>query len=296
MRKLFILFLIIATKSSFSQELNAKVIVDYSKVSTSNPQIFKTLENGLNEFVNKTVWSDKTFKQNEKIKCSFLITVNGYDNNNLFEASIQVQSSRPIFNSSYQSPILNLNDKDFNFQYTEFENLIYSPNNFDSNLTAVFAFYCQVILGLDAETFSGGSGAFYFENAQNIANLGATSGSKGWSQTEKTQNRYFLINDLISPAFKLFKDYLFNYHLKGLDGMAGNLKSSKIEITKAIDGISKVFLTRPSAYLLRVFIDAKSDEIVSIFSGGPSTDVNDLVSNLNRISPTNSAKWAQIKP
>lgn len=296
MRKLFIIIFLFALKSLHSQELNGKVIVDYSKVSTSNPQIFKTLENALNEFINKTVWSDKTFKQNEKIKCSFLISVNGYDNNNQFETSIQVQSSRPIYNSSYASPVLNINDKDFNFQYTEFENLIYSPNNFDSNLTAVFAFYCQIILGMDAETFSVGTGDVYFENAQNIANVGGTSGSKGWSQTEKTQNRYFLINDLISPSFKLFKDRMFDYHFKGLDTMTINSKNAKNEISKAIDGISKVFSTRPSAYLLRVFIDAKSDEIVSIFSEGSNVEVDDLVANLNKISPTNSAKWALIKP
>ena len=296
MRKLLILCLFFTLPSLFCQELNAKVIVDYSKVSTSNPQIFKTLENALNEFVNKTVWSDKTFKQNEKIKCSFLITVNGYDNNNLFETSIQVQSSRPTYNSTYASPVLNLNDKDFNFQYTEFENLIYSPNNFDSNLTAVLAFYSQIILGIDAESFLVGSGDVYFENAQNIANLGATSGSKGWAQTEKTQNRYFLINDLISPSFKMFKDGLFHYHFKGLDTMSANIKNAKTEIAIAIDEISKVFITRPSAYLLRIFIDAKSDEIVSIFSDGPNVDINNLVTNLNRISPTNSAKWALIKP
>lgn len=296
MRKLLILVLLFTLPSLFCQELNSKVIVDYSKVSTSNPQIFKTLEIALTDFINKTVWSDKTFKQNEKIKCSFLITINGYDNNNLFETSIQVQSSRPTYNSTYASPLLNLNDKDFNFQYTEFENLIYSPNNFDSNLTAVIAFYCQILLGVDAESFLVGSGDVYFENAQNIANLGATSGSKGWAQTEKTQNRYFLINDLISPTFKMFKDGLFHYHFKGLDTMAVNVKSAKSEIAAAIDEISKVFITRPSAYLLRVFIDAKSDEIVSIFSDGPNIDINNLVANLNRISPTNSAKWALIKP
>ena len=296
MNKVYVVFLFFSLQSLFSQELNGKVIVDYSKVSTSNPQVFKTLENALNEFINKTVWSDKTFKPNEKVKCSFLISVNGYDNNNLFETSIQVQSSRPVYNSNYLAPVLNLNDKDFNFQYTEFENLIYSPNNFDSNLTAVLSFYCQIILGIDAETFATGTGDVFFENAQNIANLGGTSGSKGWSQTEKTQNRYFLINDLISPSFKLFKDRMFDYHFKGLDTMTANSKSAKIEISKAIIGIAKVFSTRPSAYLLRVFIDAKSDEIVSVFSDGPNVEVSDLVSNLNAISPTNSAKWALIKP
>ena len=217
MRNLIVFLFLFPLSFVFGQELNGRVTVDFSKVSTSNPQVFKTLENALNDFINKTVWGDKTFKQNEKIKCSFLITINGYDNNNLFETSLQVQSSRPIYNSNYASPVLNLNDKDFNFQYTEFENLVYSPNTFDSNLTAVFAFYCQVILGLDAETFSAGSGDSYFELAQNIASLGGTSGSKGWAQTEKTQNRYFLINDLISPAFKLFKDRLFDYHFKGLE-------------------------------------------------------------------------------
>ena len=296
MRNLIVFLFLFALTFVFGQELNGRVTVDFSKISTSNQQVFKTLENALNDFINKTVWSDKTFKQNEKIKCSFLITVNGYDNNSQFETSIQVQSSRPIYNSNYASPVLNLNDKDFNFQYTEFENLVYSPNTFDSNLTAVFAFYCQVILGLDAETFSAGSGDSYFEVAQNIASLGGTSGSKGWAQTEKTQNRYFLINDLISPAFKLFKDRLFDYHFKGLDTMTVNAKNTKNEIVKAIDGIAKVFSVRPSAYLLRVFVDAKSDEIVSIFSDGPNVPVDELVNNLNKISPTNSAKWALIKP
>ncbi|MBC7524563.1 MAG: DUF4835 family protein [Flavobacterium sp.] len=291
-----ILILISFSQNGFGQELNCKVIVDYSKLSaTTNTQVFKTLEKSLNDFVNKTTWTEKNYKDNEKINCNFFISVSGYDSNQ-FEASIQVESSRPTFNSTYSSPILNINDKDFNFQYTEFEGLTYSPNSFDSNLISVLAFYCNIIIGVDAETFALGSGDTYFENAQNITSLASTSSYKGWTQGDKTVNRYYLINDLMSNSFKPYKEAMYAYQYLGLDTMNSNLLSSKTEVKKAILIMDKVFAVRPSAYLLRIFFDAKADEIVSIFSGGPSVPVADLVDTLNKISPTNSSKWSNIKP
>ena len=295
MKNNFLVFLfILLSQSGFSQELNCKVVVDYSKISTSNPQVYKTLEKTLTDFVNKTNWTEKNYKPNEKINCSLFISVTNLLDNQ-FEASIQVQSSRPIYNSIYASPVLNINDKDFNFQYTEFENLVYNPNSFDSNLTAVIAFYCQVIIGVDAETFLLDSGNTNFDTALNICNLGATSSNKGWSQNEKSQNRYFLINDLVSASFKPYREAMNCYHLKGLDLMQSDLKSAKEGVKSAVAIMKNVYTVRPNAFLLRIFTDAKSDEIISVFSGGPSVIVDDLVSNLNRISPTNGSKWAQIK-
>jgi hypothetical protein len=183
MRNYLALVVLFLVSFSQAQELNCSVIVDYSKITNANTQIFKNLQVALNDFVNKTVWTEKKYATTERINCSMFITVNSYDSNQ-FEASIQVQSSRPIFNSTYSSPVLNINDKDFNFKYIEFEALNYNPNSFDSNLMSVLAFYSNIIIGLDAETFASNGGAASLETAQNIVNLAAQSGFKGWNQSD----------------------------------------------------------------------------------------------------------------
>ena len=295
MRKYLSLLVFLSFFMSQSQELNCKVVVDYSKLAATNSQVFKNLQISLNDFVNKTAWTDKKFEQNEKIDCSMFITLNGYDNNQ-FDATIQVQSSRTVFNSTYSSPILNLNDKDFSFRYIEFEALNYNPNSFDSNLMSVIAFYANIIIGIDAESFSVEGGNQYFEAAQNIVNQAAQGGYKGWNQSDGgNQNRYFLISDLVSSTYKPYKDAMLEYHFNGLDGMATDLKTSKENIITSINTLSQLNAVRPNSYLSRLFFDAKADEIVSIFSGGPSVDIKNLVDNLNRISINNTSKWSKIK-
>lgn len=294
MRKILIVFFIGLFYNIQAQELNCKVIVDYAKITNANNQIFKSLETSLNEFVNKTAWTEKTYKDNEKISCTMFITLNSYDSNN-FEASIQVQSSRPIFNSSFSSPLLNINDKDFNFQYIEFQNLFFSPNSYDSNLISTIAYYSYIILGVDAESFALDSGTNYFQSAQEIVSLAAATGGKGWSQSDKTQNRYYLVNDLLSTTFRPYREAMYQYHFNGLDNMNKDLKTSKESIINAINTLSIIHTGRPNAYLTRIFFDAKADEIVSIFSGGPNVNIDGLVDKLSKISPTNSAKWVNIK-
>ncbi|MEC4003794.1 DUF4835 family protein [Flavobacterium sp. SUN052] len=294
MRKILIVLFIGLFSNLQAQELNCKVIVDYAKITNANTQIFKSLETSLNDFVNKTAWTEKTYKDNEKINCSMFITLNSYDSNN-FEATIQVQSSRPIFNSSFSSPLLNINDKDFNFQYIEFQNLFFSPNSYDSNLVSTIAFYSYIILGVDAESFAVDSGTNYFQSAQEIVSLASATGGKGWSQTDKTQNRYYLVNDLLSATFKPYREAIYQYHFNGLDSMSKDLKTAKESIIGAINTLSAIHVGRPNAYLMRVFFDAKADEIVSIFSGGPNVNIDGLVDKLSKISPINSAKWVNIK-
>jgi hypothetical protein len=294
MRNYFSFLLVLIISFAHSQELNCKVTVNYSKVSATNVQVFKALETSLNDFVNKTAWTEKKYNPNEKINCSMFILVNEYDSNN-FNATIQVQSSRTIFNSTYESPVLNINDKDMLFRYVEFENLIYNPTSFDSNLVSIIAFYSNLIIGLDAESLAPNGGDEFFQRAQDISALASQGGYKGWSQADGNQNRFFLINDLVSPSYKSYKDALNQYHFQGLDIMSDDLKGGKEEVKNAIIALSKLYSVRPNAYLLRVFFDAKADEIVSIFSGGPNVAISDLVDVLNRISPTNSSKWAKIK-
>lgn len=293
MNKTIIFFLLFTFGLSHAQQLNCTVTVDSQMLSATNQQVFKTLQTSISEFVNKTDWTGQTVKQNQKINCSMYITVSS-NNSDQFTATIQVQSSRPVFNSSYSSPVLNYNDKDFNFRFTEFENLIFSPTTFDSNLVSVLAFYSYMILGMDADTFVSESGMSYYEIAQNIANLAQQGGSAGWSQGDGNQNRYFLINDILSPTFKQIRQSMLNYHT-GLDLMSQDLKASKEKIKGSLIDLTKLNDARPNAFLTRVFFDAKSDEIVAVFSGGPSITISDLVDNLNKISPLNSSKWMLMK-
>ena len=294
MRNIYSLLLVFVFGIVQSQQLNCTVNVNADKAASTNKQIFKTLEKSLTEFVNKTDWTGATYKQEEKINCSMFITVTAYDSNQ-FTATIQVQSSRPIYNSTYSSPVLNFNDKDFSFRYTEFENLTFNPANFDSNLISVIAFYSYVIIGMDGDTFSKQGGSKYLESAQDISNVAISGGYKGWSQSDGNQNRYFLINDMLSTTFSPFRDALYEYHFEGLDLMHKDLSTAKTKIKDAINTLAKINATRPNAFLTRVFFDAKSDEIVSIYSAGPAMDLRDLIENLNAISPLNSSKWAGIR-
>lgn len=294
MRNIFSLVIILVFGFTQAQELNCLVTVNTDKVVNANNQIFKTLEKSLNDFVNKTDWTGQVYKQNEKINCSMFITVSAFDSNQ-FTATIQVQSARPIFNSSYASPVLNYNDKDFNFSYVEFQNLTYNPTSFDSNLVSVLAFYSYMIIGMDADTFAPLGGSKYLEMAQEVSNIALQGGYKGWSQADGNQNRYFLINDMLSNTFKPFREAMYEYHYSGLDLMHKDLKLAKDNMKKSLAILGKIYQVRPNAFLTRVFFDAKSDEIIAVFSGGPSIMIADLVENLNKISPLNSSKWAKIK-
>jgi hypothetical protein len=216
-------------------------------------------------------------------------------NTNQFKATIQVSSTRPIYNSGYSSPVFNHNDKDFNFEYTEFQLLNYNPNSFDSNLVSVIAFYSLMIIAIDADTFKPDGGTPYYEAAQEVANVAQSSGYTGWMQGDTNQNRYWLINNVLSNTFSQFREALYTYHYEGLDRMHEDQKGAKEKIVEAVTKLSYMELSRPNSFLTRVFFDAKSDEIVSIFTGGPTVDTSSLVNVLYTISPMNSGKWSEIK-
>ncbi len=294
MRNWIITALLLVSYFGYSQELNCTVKVNYDQITAANVQIFKTLERSLGEFVNNTKWTTRNFANKERIDCSMFITIQSYESNE-FTCTLQIQSSRPVYNSTYGSPVFNFNDKDFNFRYLEFENFVYNPNSYDSNLIAVVAFYANIIIGLDADTFSNQGGTKFLESAANIANLAQSSGTAGWTQTEKKQNRYYLVNDLLSNTFTPYREALYEYHFLGMDKMADKPKEAKENIVKAIQTVSKIHSVRPNAFITRIFFDAKADEIVAVFSGGPNVNVAELSETLNRVSPLNSAKWNAIK-
>jgi len=289
----FVWFLFFSCGLIQAQQLNCTVTLNTQKISNANQQVFKTLETAINEFVNKTDWTGQSLSQKEKVNCSMYITLSNYSSDQ-FVANIQVQSSRNIFNSTYSSPVLNINDKDFTFNYTEFENLTYIPTSYDSNLVSVLSFYCYIILGMDADTFIPLFGDRYYKEAINIANLAQQGGYKGWNQSDGTLSRYALINDLMSPTYNEIRQSSFQYYL-GLDTMHQDLKKAKEIVKGSLLNLSKLNNTKPNSYLLRIFMDSKSDEIVSIFSGGPSISINDMVDSLNKTSSSNSGKWQMLK-
>lgn len=295
MRNLFLLLVFLFTNVALSQELRATVAVNYEQVNNGNPQLFKNLEKQITEFLNNTKWTENEVKDVEKIECNFFINVTSYGSNN-FEATLQVQASRPVFNSTLSSPILNVNDKNFNFRFIEFENMIYDANNFSSNLVSVLAFYSNLIIGIDMDSFSKLGGTEYLGIAANIVNVAQSSGFKGWSQSESgNNNRNFLISDMLSNTFEPFRTAMYLYHREGVDKMAENVLQGKEGVSKAIQVLEEIQKTRTNSLITRTFFDIKADEIVSIFSGGPKMDVSKLVETLNRISPLNSQKWNKIR-
>jgi hypothetical protein len=294
MRKILVLLAFLITTVTFSQELNCTVNVIAQQTGNENNVVFKTLEKQLMEFVNNTKWTEKSFGVQERINCSMVINVTAYDNDR-FSTSLQISSSRPIYNSSYSSPVYNYNDKEFNFRYLEFQNLVYNSIQFESNLISVLAFHVYMILGMDADSFALNGGDEYFKQAQTIANYSQQLNGQGWKLEDGLQSRFALIDNLVSPTFEEMRSAMYTYHIEGLDVMNVSTKEGKTQIISTLSELQKVHSRRPNSFLMRVFFDAKSDEIMDIFSGGPSVNITEAMDILNRIAPMHSQKWRNIK-
>lgn len=294
MSRIIVVLLFFCGLSLQAQELNCSVDLNSEQTGQSNLQVFKTLQNAIEEFMNQTTWTDKSYKQQELIDCSLSIIVSKLDSD-FFTASIQVQSSRPIFNSNYNTPIFNFNDRQFSFRYTEFQPLNYNPNNFESNLISVLAFYAYTIIGMDAATFERDGGRPYFEEAKQIVNTAQQSVSEGWTAQSGSQSRYRLNEDLLSPNFSDYNEVLYAYHRNGLDYMVDNTKQAKESIVVTLELFNQLYNNRPNNFLTRVFFDAKAQEVSKMFSGGPQVNISSLVTTLNRVAPTKASFWKEIK-
>lgn len=293
-KKILTLILCALLSYSYAQELNCNVIVNADQVNQTNKQIFRTLEKSLNDYVNKTQWTNRDFNVNERIECSMMITISEYDNST-FSGTIQIQSNRPVFNSTYQSPVFNYQDKQFTFNYVEFAPLYFNPNVFESNLTAVISYYVYIILGIDADTFSPEGGTSYFERAQSIVNLSQSSGFSGWRQADGNRTRWELVDNLLSNTFNEYRMALYNYHRKGMDVLVDDPQTAKNTILDSMLLLDKLNNTRPNSFVLQAFFDAKSEEIANVFSGGPKINVAELKEHLHGMAPLYSETWARIK-
>lgn len=295
MRKvLHIIVILFSVMQLKAQELNCTITVNADKIPGSNKQIFATLENSLNEFVNQKRWTNFNYKPQEQVNCNLTLTILEQIGNDL-RGHIQIQSSRPIFNSTYLTPVFNFKDDNFSFQYTEYEPLLFNENSFESNLVSIVTFYVYTILGMDADTFTLNGGTSFYTKAQDVLVQAQQSGYVGWNQNDGNQTRFTLIDNILSPTYKLFRTAMYEYHKNGLDIMSQDKKRAKQKIAASIIGLKTIYDTRPNAFLLRIFMDSKANEIVEIFSDGPRFDTFKLKEDLIRISPINASKWNEIK-
>lgn len=290
---LILLVFIFSIGSATAQELNCVVTVNSDQVAQTNQQIFKTLERSLNDFVNRSKWTNRVYKDNERVNAQMFITITEYESNR-FKGNIQIQSSRPVFNTSYETPIFNYKDNQFNFEYIEFQPLVFNENVFESNLVSVIAYYVYVILGLDADTFTLEGGSDNFRMAQNIVTQAQSSNSLGWSQSSD-RSRFELVDNLMSNTYREYRVAMYNYHRKGIDILADNNSTGKQVIAGTLNLFETMIKRRPNAFLVSTFFDAKSEEIRNIFSDGPKVDVIQLKETLNRIAPLYSSTWNEIK-
>lgn len=290
---LFLLFLLPAWVQA--QELNARVTVNGDKIEGSNKQIFTTLQNALTEFVNTRKWTDATFAVNERIDCSFTIILSDMADNN-FKGEIQVQARRPVYNSSYSTTLINFRDRQFDFEYTEFEPLEYMENTLSSNLTATVVFYIYTILALDFDSFSLKGGTPFLQQAQQIVSLAqAQSGWSGWRAFDSNQNKHAVITALTDNVTEPFREMWYTYHRKGLDEMAANPDRGRTNIINALPALTQVKSARPTSVLLQMFSDAKLDEVASIYSKATAQEKQEGYKMLFNLYPTEESRYESLK-
>lgn len=294
-KRALIFIFIIQTSFVFSQELICNVNVTSNKIQSSDKQKFITLKTSIREFMNNRKWTNELFKDDERIECNISINILEELSTDQYKASINIQSSRPIFNSSYYSPLLSYIDEEFNFRYTEHQTLEFNENSYISNLTSVLAFYAYVIIGLDYYTFSSDGGVPYLQKAKDIVTNSQNSAEKGWKAFESSKNRYWLAEELLDAKYIDFRSCLYNYHRFGLDKMYDDSEKGRMAVTESLEYLKKVRRQNPTAFILRIFFDAKSSEIANIYSKAFQDEKSRVVNLLTDLDPSNISKYNKIK-
>ena len=298
MNKSFILIIfLLITNSLKSQDILANVVVNSDLISQTNKSIFNNLQKEISNLINTRSWSGKNLANNEKLKINLLINVLSFSDNK-FLANFEFQSMRPVLNSTFQTPVFNYVDTNFEFTFEEYQTLYFVENKFESNLVSSISFFMFVISGLDNDSFILNSGDKYYDKAQEIMNLASQSSSpRSWqpSSNNGRLNKFWLIENLNSQNAAEFKDLLYNYHANGMDIMSKNIIEAKTNISSSIVSLELMNRRTPNSILIRIFFETKSSEIQEIFSSGPQFDTSLLYNQLNRLAPFFSNKWSSIR-
>ena len=289
-----ILSIIIFIQSSVAQEFRCNVSVNAQKIQGANQTLFQTMRSDIYEFMNNRKWTDHVYSYDERIRCNVVIRLDEQLSSDEFTGSIQIQLIRPVFNSSYETTVLNIKDNDFRCKYVEFQPLEFNETSNRDNLTNILAFYAYVMLGYDYDTFSLEGGTQYFEKAQAIVNNSQNAVEKGWKSFESERNRYWLVENILNKGYADFRKSMYTYHRNGLDLMADRLEEGRANIAESLRGLQRVFRRRSSLYVMQMFFDAKADELVKIFSNSFPDEQNRVLSILNDIDPSNGNKYEKI--
>lgn len=294
MRKIIIsvFFLVISFLSS-AQEFNCVVKVISPQVQETDKHIYEALENIIFDFVNNRKWSNHIFEMEERVECTMMLNIKSRDMNT-FTGELNVILRRPVFNTSYNSILFNYVDKDIQFDYVENQPLDYADNTFSNNLTSVLAYYSYILLGLDGDSFSSLGGSDYYQNAKAVVDAAQNANEAGWQAFQSQKNRFWLIENLMNNNYYPIRNCIYEYHRKGLDVMYDKVDYGRGVIAGSLMPLKNVYNNRPNLYLLRVFFDAKSDELIDIFSQATSSEKNKVVSLLKEIDPANSSKYQKI--
>jgi hypothetical protein len=294
MRKVIVILIAVIPFLANAQELKCSVSINASQIQTSDAGVFKDMKNAIEQFMNGRKWTNDIYKSHEKIVCNFLITITKMPSVGSFNASVQVQSARPIFNSNYTSLLFNFADREWEFEYIESMPLEYNDNTFTSNLTSMLAFYAYVIIGLDYDSFSELGGTPYFQKALAVVNNAQQSGLAGWQALGSNRNRYWIIENLNNPQMTDLRKAIYQYHRLGLDVFQSNPDQSRQVILNGLKEIKKVRDVNPNAILLVSFFDAKGKELANIFSDGDIQVRRQAFDIITAIDPSNRSNYEKI--
>lgn len=289
-----LLFFYTSCKSTFAQELNCIVKVNAERIQTTEKRIFEDMEKSFAQFMNNRRWTNDRFKNHERINCFLNITLQEMPSIGVFKGTVQIQASRPVFGTTYETIILNFADRNWEFEYTESLPLEFNENTIVSNLTSLLAYYAYIIVGLDYDTFSKLGGSPYFEKANNIVTMAQQVSASGWKQFEGNRNRYWLVENLQNPQMEPIREALYVYHRQALDNFIKDPDDGRKKILASLKEIQKVNTLRPNSILTISFFDAKRDEIIQIFSKGDNQVRRETLEVLKKIDPNKTSEYEKI--
>jgi len=276
-----------------AQELNCNLVINSDQIQGSNKSVFNTLQKSASDFINNRRWTELSYEQDERIECTMTMIVKKVENDQ-FTAELQVQSRRPVYNTSYNTTLINFRDNDIVFTYKEFDVLEFNDNQVTSNLTAILTYYVYLILGYDMDSYSRMGGTPFFQAAEQLVVSAQTLDMPGWRAFESTRNRYALINNLNDEAFRKFRNYLYEYHRLGLDEMTANVVNARAKISAGLPILREANRARPSAIAIATFLDAKTDEIINIFKRASDQEKKTVIEILTDVNPTQSERYETI--
>ena len=294
----FLAILLLGGEVVYSQELNCNVQVSAQKIQGSNRQVFESMQRDIYEFMNNSVWTNHVFSYAERIDCNILITITEQFSADEFSGTIQIQLRRPVFNSTYNSTVLNFMDNNFRFRYVEFSPLEFDPNSYRSSLVSVLAYYAYVFLGFDYDSFSPLGGTQFFQVAEKIVNNAQNAAEPGWKPYDgsRNKNRYWLVKNALDREYEGIRRFIYEYNILGMDKMESKTGEARISILESLKLVQEVFRARPDPYmyLLQVVMESKADELVSVFTGAFPEEKSRVVQLLNEIDPGNKTKYEKI--